>query len=153
TLEKRFPLLDFSCWSTAQVARYAHHQLARFVSFVHCERDAMAAVADALRDAGWQAHLNQTRKEAAKSFRVEERTVIIRPAISRAPVEGKYATIEKILVDLYVEAQSLPILDLGEFHRLVANLAGQERISVGTLVHYAARRKVDASDVMKGIIN
>ena len=43
-LNKTFPLLDFSCWSTAQIASYGHHLLAKFVSFVHTERDSMESV-------------------------------------------------------------------------------------------------------------
>lgn len=112
-LEKRFPLLEFSCWSTEQVASYGHLQLARFVAFVHTERDAMESVTEALRDAGWSAWLNPTQQEAVKSFRVTEKTVVVRPAVSRAPVEGKFASIEKLLVDLCVESAAMQLMDAG----------------------------------------
>jgi hypothetical protein len=151
-LEKRLPLLEFSCWSTKQVAGYGHLQLARFVAFVHTERDAMESVTVALRDAGWAAWLNPTRQETAKSFRVTENTVIVRPAVSRAPVEGKAAAIEKLLVDLCVESASMHLLDAGEYQRLVGNLAGNERISVGTLAHYAMRRNLTPQAVLPGVI-
>src|SRR5664280_779548 len=133
SLHKRFPLLDFSCWSTEQVASYGHHQLARFVVFVHTERDAMESTANALRDAGWSAWLNPTRQEATKSYRSEDRTVVVRPAVSRAPAQAGFAAIEKILVDLRVEADALKFFDQGEYRRLVANLAGRNRIAVGAL--------------------
>jgi hypothetical protein len=152
-LEKRFPLLDFSCWSTAQVASYGHHLLARFVTFVHTERDSMESVTDALRDGGWTAYLNPTQQEAVKSFRPVEKTIVVRPAVSRAPVDGKFASIEKILVDLCVEGPALQLLDAGEYQRLVANLAGRNRIAVGTLAHYAERRSVKLEAVLSGIIN
>jgi hypothetical protein len=152
-LNKTFPLLEFSCWSTAQIASYAHHQLARFVAFVHTERDNMETVAEALRNMGWLVYLHPTQKETAKSFRPAEKTVVVRPVVSRAPVDGKYATIEKILVDLCAEAAALRLLDAGEYQRLVANLASRDRISVGTLAQYAKRRNLKLQEVLAGIIN
>ncbi len=152
-LARTFPLLDFSCWSTAQIGSYGHHLLAKFVAFVHTERDSMETVVEALRKSGWTAYLHPTRLEAAKSFRQSDKTVVVRPAVSRAPVDGKYATIEKILVDVCAEIASLQLLDAGEYQRLVANLAGRERISVATLAQYAKRRNLKLQEVLPGVIN
>jgi hypothetical protein len=52
-VEQAFPLLDFTCWSTEQVRSFGHLLLARFAAFVHTEQDAMASVADRLRNAGY----------------------------------------------------------------------------------------------------
>jgi hypothetical protein len=152
-LNKSLPLLDFSCWSTAQIASYGHHLLAQSVAFVHTERDSMEAVVETLRKSGWTAYLHPTRLEAAKSFRQLDKTVVVRPAVSRAPVDDKYATIEKILVDLCAETAALRLLDAGEYRRLVVNLAGNERISVGALAQYAERRNLNLEEVLPGIIN
>jgi hypothetical protein len=152
-LDKTFPLLEFSCWSTAQIASYGHHLLAQFVAFVHTDRDSMESVAEALRKTGWTVYLHPTQQETAKSFRLTDKTVVVRPAVSRAPVDDKYATVEKILVDLCAEATALRLLDAGEYQRLVANLAGRERISVATLAQYAERRNLKLNEVLVGIIN
>ncbi|MFN0076832.1 MAG: DUF6577 family protein [Prosthecobacter sp.] len=152
-IKRCFPLLEFSCWSSEQVASYGHLLLTRFVSFVHTERDAMESVADGLRDEGWDPWLHPTRQEAAKNFRVTDKTVIVRPTVQRAPVEGHFAAIEKILVDFVPEMRALPLLDAGEFRRLVGNLAGSQRISVGTLARYATRRDVRLDDVLGAVIN
>ena len=135
------------------IERYGHHLLASFVAFVHTERDSMETVVEALRKSGWTAYLHPTRLEAAKSFRQSDKTVVVRPAVSRAPVDGKYATIEKILVDVCAEIASLQLLDAGEYQRLVANLAGRERISVATLAQYAKRRNLKLQEVLPGVIN
>jgi hypothetical protein len=152
-LDGAFPLLDFSCWSTAQIGSYGHHLLAKFVAFVHTDRDSMETLVEALRNNGWTAYLHPTRLEAAKSFRQSDKTIVVRPAVSRAPVDGRYATIEKILVDLYAETTSLRLLDMGEYQRLVANLANRERISVAALAEYAKRRNLKVQEVLPGIIN
>ena len=71
-VEKAFPLLDFTCWSTEQVRSYGHHLLARFATFVHTERDAMSSVSEWFRDAGYDVHLNP-RGAAARQFVIRER--------------------------------------------------------------------------------
>lgn len=140
-LEKRFPLLDFSCWSTVQIAGYSHHQLARFVSFVYVEQDAMESVADALREAGLTAYLNPSQAEVEKSVRLADGTVIVRPAVTRAPVDGHYATIEKILVDLYVEADALRLIDAQEYRKTALNAVSAGRIKLSGLITYAEDRR------------
>ena len=40
-MEKKYPLLSFSVWSTEQLKSFAHHMLARFITFVYVDRDAM----------------------------------------------------------------------------------------------------------------
>ena len=49
-LKKKFPLLDFSCWSTEQISGAMHHLLSRFVVFVHVETDARESVWQQLQD-------------------------------------------------------------------------------------------------------
>ncbi len=85
TLEKEFPLLDFSCWSTQQINTFMHHLLAKFVTFIHVDRDLMASVFDFFRDAGYDVYLNPTRREAKKSFSVGKKTVVVRPNVTKAP--------------------------------------------------------------------
>ena len=154
TLEQRFPLLDFSCWSTAQIAPFSHHQLARFVTFIHVERDAMETVADALRQAGRPAYINPTQAEVGKNVQLSDGVIIIRPAISRAPVDGKYATIEKILVDLHVEAAALGLMDEAEHRKILHNAISNSRISISALMNYGQdRRGTPVREWLAGPIN
>lgn len=150
-LEKRFPLLDFSCWSTAQIAAYSHHQLARFVSFVYVERDAMESVAEALREKGLTAFINPSQAEVGKNVRLAEGVVIVRPAITRAPVDEHYATIEKILVDLYMEAGALRLMDEAECRQISLNAVSSGRISISALRIYAEDRRRLPSEKIFGI--
>lgn len=141
TLIKFFPLLDFTVWSTAQVQSYGHHLLGKFVSFVHTERDAMASVADRLRDEGWEVEVNP-RGAAAKSFAIRSvRSVVIRPRTTTQPCKGHLVSPEGLLVELFVEARTLNLLDTGEYHRLFANLADSQRLQMATLLDYARERR------------
>jgi hypothetical protein len=146
-LEQKFPLLGFSCWSTQQVNPFMHHLLGSFVTFVYTERDTMQDVFEFLRTAGWAVYLNPTKREAAKSFAVADKTVVIRPAITAAPTHGSVARIEKILVDICVELDSLSLMAEAEFQAMANRLAASQRIAMASLVAYCRRRKIMMSDV------
>ncbi len=139
-LNQTFPLLVYSCWSTEQLRSYGHHLLARFATLVHTDRDAMPSVADSLKDQGYDVHLNP-RGLLLRDFSIGERTVVVRPRVTTQPAEAGFATIEAILVDLFVEAKPLHLLDEGEYFRTFHNLADTARISIGTLVKYAKKRR------------
>ncbi|MEI7732197.1 MAG: DUF6577 family protein [Verrucomicrobiota bacterium] len=139
-VEKKFPLLDFTVWSTEQIRAYSHHLLARFVTFVHTDRDAMPSVAEFLRNAGYDVHLNP-RSDAARQFMIREKTVVVRPKNNAQPHVGRHVTIEGLLVELFVESRPLNLMDPHECYRIFANLAGQSRISMGALLNYARERR------------
>lgn len=140
-LAKAFPLVAFSCWSTEQIKGAMHHLLSRFVTFVNAEADAMESVWEHLRDAGWDAWLNPRGAGAAR-FALRERTVVVRRESRKSPSKQPFAPIEKLLVELCFEARDLQLMALSEFHTMLANLAGANRIQMGTLLSYAAERKL-----------
>ena len=149
-LEKQFPLLDFSCWSTGQVGSYGHNLLAKFVTFVYVERDAMTGVFEFLRDAGYDAHLNP-RGAAARQFAIRKRTVVVRAKMITQPTDGHYTRIEGLLVDLFIESRDLRLMDDGDFFQLFMNLTRSARISMAQLVDYARRRKPATNDLLQSI--
>jgi len=149
-LEKKYPLLSFSVWSTEQLKSFAHHMLARFVIFVYVDRDDMSGVYDFLKDIGYDVWLNPRGNEARK-FSIGERTLVIRPAISRERSSDHFADIEKILVDLFVEATALNLMDEDEYYRILGSALMSGRFDVGALLNYARRRKLKTEGFIKRI--
>jgi len=139
-LEKKFPLLDFHCWATAQINPYMHHLLGKSVAFVNTDSDAMEAVADFLRSTGYDAHLNP-RGDAASKFTLRDKTVVVRKRVLTAPVDGHFARIETLLVDLFLESQRLVLMDASEFQDMARAVASAGRLALASLVAYAADRK------------
>lgn len=139
-VEKAFPLLDFTCWSTEQIRSYGHLLLARFAAFIHTERDAMPSVAERLGDNGYDIHLNP-RGAAAQQFAIRERTVVIRPKPTTQPHDGHLVTVEGLLVEVFMESRALGLMDEGEYFRMFGNLAGYSRISLARLLDYARERR------------
>ena len=69
-MEKQYPLLAFTCWSTEQIKTHMHHLLNRFVTFVFTESDAMSTLYEFLRDSGYDAWLNpRAARKACASTR------------------------------------------------------------------------------------
>ena len=140
-IEKKYPLLLFSSWSTEQLKTHTHHMLSKFVTFIFTDRDSMGSVYDFLKDAGYDVWLNPRGKDAER-FAVGKKTVVIRPNISREPVDGHAARVEKILADLLIEARDLMLMDMEEYYRLRSDVLGSGRVDIATLLSYAKRRKL-----------
>ena len=149
-MEKKYPLLSFSVWSTEQLKSFAHHMLTRFVTFVYVDRDAMGGVYDFLKDTGYDVWLNPRGNDARK-FSIGEKTVVVRPTITRERSSGYAADIEKILVDLLVEASDLKLMDEDEHSRILGNVLAAGRVDVGALLNYAQRRKLKAEGLIERI--
>ncbi len=140
-ISEKYPFLPFCCWSTGQLRSHAHHMMARHVIFLYVERDLMPDIFDYLRSI-YQAYLNPTQKEANKSFTAEEKTLVIRPSISRQPEHIHYATIEKILVDLLIEMRALWLMDDTEYSKIFNDVIFNNRIDISLLLKYSEIRKV-----------
>lgn len=141
-IEKAFPLLDFTVWSTGQLNPWMHHLIAKPVAFVHAPSDALEAVGDLLKSKGYDVWVNPTGRDKQR-FGVGENTVVLRPAVSRAPGEGHDAAPEAVLVDLFMELERLNLMDPHEFRGMAGELARSSRLDVPDLMTYASRRKQD----------
>ena len=74
---------------------------------------------------------------------------MIRPTVTKAPGQGHMAPIEKILVDLAIEREVLPLMDQFEFQEMCRNLVTSERVVMSELMSYARRRRVALDDLFE----
>ena len=143
-IEQAYPLLTFAVWSTQQINPWMHHLLGKFVTFVYVEKDAVGAVWELLKEKGYDAHRDPTKKEATKNFAVHDNTIVIRAGgISQAPVDGHYATPEKLLVDLVAEADALPLIERAELDGVFSGAIGSGRIDMPVLLKYSSRKRLN----------
>ena len=141
TLEEALPLLDFSCWSTAQINPWMHHLLAQPVSFLYVTGDAVESVSETLAGLGWQTVADPEASAAPAVVRPGPKLVVVRSARSKQPEgEGHQAPIEKILVDLVEEATDSALMDLSEAQDVMGTVLGRYLLQVATLQSYAERR-------------
>lgn len=141
-IRKQFPLLEFTVWSTEQLQPFAHHMMTQFTCFIYTDVDAMATVAAYLKAKEYNVYLNPQKSEVEKYFQPSSSTVVVRRSVTEGPFKGNYATIEKILVDLFLEKDRLDLMDGAEYERISRNLILSYRINMPRLLRYADRRKV-----------
>lgn len=141
-VKKVFPLLDFCCWSTIQFNPFALHLIGQPTIFLYAESDALETVADTLKKSGWYAWANPGRVNAQRYVQPGEKTVILRPSISKQPESANHAApIEKALVDLSVESQKLQLLDSSEGQRIIDEVLGSGLLQASVLLAYAELKR------------
>ena len=118
--------------------------MVRFVRLVYTDADSLSSVAEFLKESHYDAHLNPRKEEVEKYFTPSSTAVVVRPSVSEEPVNGIYATAEKMLIDLFVEKDKLYLMDGAEYNRIFRNLALSYRINMARLLRYSDRRKVKA---------
>ncbi len=142
-IKEKFPLLEFSCWSTEQIKGFFHHLPSQFVTFVHAEKDFLQSLKDFLLDNGYNVYLNPYKIEAEKYLDLKSKTVVLRPSISsREPKHQCLAKIEKIIVDLFMENKKINIIDIEEYNKIVSNIVLNYRINMAEMLDYAHNRKI-----------
>lgn len=143
-VKKAFPLLDFCCWSTIQFNPFAQHLIAQPTILLYAESDTLDAVADALKTAGWDAWANPKQKDVERFVRPSEKSVILRPNISKQPAAIDHvAPIEKALVDLMVEALKLRLMDYGETQRILDTVLRAGIIQLPVIIGYSEIRGIN----------
>ncbi len=143
-LEKEFPLLDYTVWSSQQVNPWMHHVMAKFIDFVQVDKDGISAVAECLRDRGYDVHENPTAAAAGKVL-ARDNTVVVRPLHTHAPRDGHKSPPEAVLVDLSFEVERLNLMDAREFREMASRFARSGRLALGALLQYASKRGIEPS--------
>ena len=152
-LKREFPLLKFNIWSTEQLLPYFHHIPTRFFTFIYADKDYLQTIYEKLIIKGKKVILNPSLQEAKKIFNVERDTSILRPSISLEPKENNHSTIEKMLVDVYIEKDNLQFMDEWEYERIFENIARYNSIQIDLISYYIRRRKLSKNYPLYAILN
>ncbi len=151
-LIEKFPLLEFSCWSTEQLKGFFHHLPSQFVTFIYTDKDFLSTLRDFLTENYYNIYLNPSKIEAEKFIELKTKTIILRPSVSsRISKEKNLTKIEKILVDLFMEMKKISLVDKEEYIKIVSNIILNYRINMAEMLDYAHNRKIE--DQMLNIIN
>jgi hypothetical protein len=150
-LIEKFPLLEFSCWSTEQLKGFFHHLPTQFITFIYTDKDFLHSVKDFLIEKNYNVYLNPYKIEAEKFVELKAQTIILRPSISsHISKEKNWAKIEKILVDLFMEKKKIGFIDEEEYKRIFSNVIISYRINIAEMLDYSHHRKI--KDEIQNII-
>lgn len=139
---EKFPLLEFSCWSTEQLKGFFHHLPSQFITFIYTDKDFLSTLRDFLTENYYNIYLNPSKIEAEKFIELKTKTIILRPSVSsRVSKENNSAKIEKILVDLFMEMKKVSLIDKEEYIKIISNIILNYRINMAEMLDYANRRE------------
>jgi hypothetical protein len=144
-LAKRFPLLPHALWSTAQINPWLEHTLGKETLFVNTPSDTVPDVAEFLRQSGWTAVVNPTKKTGA-DFVPGEKQLVLR-GVRRDLVE---MTPERFLIDLLLENRRLGILDEAERQAASRRWMESRRFDLAFLVDQLRKNKIRLSELTGG---
>lgn len=151
-LNKKLPLLSFSCWSTEQLNPFTHHMLSKFITFVYTDSDYIRNTADILNEAGYTVYENPIKPEIVKFFNISKKTVVLLPSISKQPETNEnYAPIEKIVIDFLMENRNFKIMEETEAEKVTENALTSGRINMSALISYSKRRKFNISKLINQV--
>ena len=141
-LIEKFPLLEFSCWSTEQLKGFFHHLPTQFITFIYADKDFLSILRDFLSENNYNIYLNPSKIEAEKFIELKTKPIILRPSVSSRISKDKNLTkIEKILVDLFMEMKKFSLIDKDEYIKIVSNIILNYRINMAEMLDYAHNRK------------
>jgi hypothetical protein len=143
----RFDDLDYCIWSTSWFANYMHHVPFQSFYVLETEKDICESAFYHLKDNGINAYYEIDSKQIEKYILPEDDSIIIRPLITRAPCKKlekiSYASIEKILVDIFCDQNIFYLYSGREQQWIFENILKAYNINFSTLLTYAERRKRD----------
>lgn len=140
-VKKKYPLLNFSIWSTKILAPFFHHTQNQFYIFFYSEIDSLPLLRDFLVENDYKAFLNPGKND--NNFILSDNAVILRSSITRGKSQSNIAVIEKILVDYLIESERLVLIDFSEYEKVFNSIITGFRLNISYLLDYAERRKID----------
>ncbi len=141
-IKDKFPFLKYSLWSTKIISFAFHHLQNKFFTFIYSDKDALIYLRDFLTEQNYSVYLNPSKNDFDKNIVLKNGSLILRGSITRTKNVHYTSSIEKILIDLYIEKDRLSLIDASEYGRVFENIIKSYRINISSLLDYAERRKI-----------
>ncbi|MBZ0201121.1 MAG: hypothetical protein K8H86_14710 [Ignavibacteriaceae bacterium] len=148
-IKTSFPFLDFNIWSIAQLKNYFHHLFTQNVQFIYSDFESLNSLYDFLLNKNFNVYNNPDKRLLESHFNIKEDTIILRPSISEEPAKENFSTIEKTLIDLFIEGEKLNLFDRSEYKRIFYNIICSSRINISSMLRYSNRREIRKTFVDK----
>lgn len=143
----KFEDIDYCIWSTSWLANFMNHVPFQYFYVLEIEKDVCESAFYYLKDEGINVYYEVDSKQIEKYILPEVDSIIIRPLITRSPCkkqeEISYASIEKILVDIFCDVDIYYLYSGNELEWIYKNIIKTFNINFSTLLNYAERRKRD----------
>lgn len=143
----------YCIWNSSWLNQFSRHQIMRNFYIVETGKDVMQTLFFYLKDV-WrrEVFLNPTQEILELYAREADMPVILRPLISRSPLQAEIPhdkivsvpTLEKVLVDTYTDDVLFNYVQGSELETIVEQALDKYSVNATTLLAYARRRNKEA---------
>lgn len=144
-LDKNFPLLRKTIWSTQWVSDFMLHIPGRYFTIIEAEKGSLESIFFFLKDHKYkEVYINPSQKEIDLYVAESSRAIILKPLISQSPLQKQKKftppALEKILLDIFAERDVFTAFQGHELTIIFNNACSQYQVNFSTLMAYAKRR-------------
>jgi len=141
-IKKEFPLVtDFVVWDTKTLQSFYHHTQTHHISFVEVEKDVLTSVYDKLYLKFQNVLRERKSKVFFESFDVTRNPIVVRGLVSRSPRLGHVPTLEKIMVDMFMDLDRYNYIGRSDYLEIWRELIQEYRMNIRLVHGYSKRRK------------
>jgi hypothetical protein len=144
-IKKEFPFLECCIWDTRWISSWMLHQPFVFYTIIEVEKDAAEAVFHYLQNHNQQVFLQPNAELLQRYASNRQEIIIIKSLVTESPVQivdnVATITVEKLIVDLFVDTDIFFAYQGGELSFIFNNLLNNFTINNNKLLRYADRRR------------
>jgi len=140
-LKKDFPFADFIIWDTRQLQSLYHHTQAHYLTFIETGKELLYPFSEAVSKNYRDVFIEKRSRNFFKKLSISSNPVVVRKMVRRSPHKGIMASLEKILVDMFVDLNLYRYMSEADYWQIWRELCLQYKINIGTVAGYSRRRK------------
>lgn len=139
----------YCIWDSGWINQFSRHQAMKNFHIVEIGKAELSSLFHLLKDKGWESVFLDPGQETLYLYaRENEVPIVLKPLISRAPVEEEeynlkkmvVPSLEKILVDVYTDVFVFNYIQGAELETIFEKAIAQYAVNFTTLIAYARRR-------------
>lgn len=140
-ISREYPNLDFIIWNTLSFQPYYHHQQTHSITFIEVEYDAIHPIYDRISRDYRYVLIEKASRVPPKDFDIAKDPIVIKLMLKNSPRQGHAATLEKMLVDLFIVKDKYCTMPNADYWELWRSLDSFYRVNVTDIIRYAKARR------------
>lgn len=152
-IKKHFPLITFCCWRLSNLKELFQHMVVVDLLIVEVEKEAMDAVFYSLGETQKNIFKEPSQKTMEEIMTSTGTITIIKPMITESPLvlieEIHFPSLEKVLVDLYIDKELFYFIQGSELHNILERATKKYTLNFSKLFRYAKRRGKNKYDISR----
>lgn len=152
----KYPFAQFCYYEGETLSPFLHHISTNNVAYVEVDRTACDSVFHSLQSEGERVFLMPDKTFMDRYVNLSERSIIIKPLVSEAPIcyceDVPVSSLEKLLVDICAD-DDFNYLQGAESFYIFRNAIGVHQINSSRLLRYASRRGKTVTALINKYLN